>query len=47
MIKGVILIFLSKLDLLGILEDTCLGSTNGSYRRAVFLGWGQNNGYFL
>jgi len=38
MIEGFILVFLSKLDLLGILEDTCLGSTDGSYRRGVFLG---------
>jgi len=36
-IEGIVLLFLSKLDLLGILEDTCLGSTNGNSQKAVFL----------
>jgi len=38
MIEEFILVFLSKSDLLGILEDTCLGLTDGIYRKAVFLG---------
>jgi len=37
MIEIFIVVFLSKSDLLGILEDTCLNSTDGSYRNAVFL----------
>jgi len=38
MIKGFIVVFLSKSDLLGLLEHTCLSSTDASYRNAVFLG---------
>jgi len=40
MIGEFIVVFLSKSDLLGILEHTCLNSTDGSYRNTVFLGQG-------
>jgi len=32
----IVLLCLSKLDLLGILESACLDSTDGNSRRAVF-----------
>jgi len=35
-IEGIVLLCLSKLDLLGILESACIGSTDGNSRRAVF-----------
>jgi len=38
MIKICIVVFLSKSDLLGIFEHTCLSSTDGDYKKAVFLG---------
>jgi len=34
--EGIVLLCLSKLDLLGILESACLSSIDGNSRRAVF-----------